>query len=135
MDASHERESPLLVAGEDPIDELDRLAQLRDYPTVLRCDNGPELACAAMADLVGIATANDERRGNYPAAIWLDEEGWDAPTLLDDAYNAAAQAVGVSRFPFMVFVGANGTVVSRATGELTPDELNARAAELMPAAC
>jgi hypothetical protein len=27
------------------------------------------------------------------------------PTLLDDADNAAAQAVGVSRFPFMVFVG------------------------------
>ena len=29
--------------------ELDRLATMRGYPTVLRCDNGPELACAAMA--------------------------------------------------------------------------------------
>ena len=85
-------------------------------------------------DLVGVATANDERRGNYPAATWLDEEGWDAPTLLDDADNAAAQAIGVSRFPFMVFVGADGTVVSRATGELTPDELDAHVAELTPAA-
>ena len=35
------------------IDELDRLAQIRGYPAVLRCDNGPELACAAMADWAG----------------------------------------------------------------------------------
>ena len=32
------------------IGELDGLAAHRGYPAVLRCDNGPELACAAMAD-------------------------------------------------------------------------------------
>ena len=32
------------------IDELDRLAATRGYPAVLRCNNGPELACNAMAD-------------------------------------------------------------------------------------
>jgi hypothetical protein len=32
------------------IDELDRLAAVRGYPGVLRCDNGPELACDAMSD-------------------------------------------------------------------------------------
>jgi putative transposase len=32
-------------------EELDRLAAQRGtLPTVLRCDNGPELACSAMAD-------------------------------------------------------------------------------------
>lgn len=41
------------ITGDDLIDELDRLAQLRGYPAVLRCDNGPELACAAMADWAG----------------------------------------------------------------------------------
>ena len=35
------------------IDELDRLAAQRGYPAVLRCDNGPELACTAMADWAG----------------------------------------------------------------------------------
>jgi len=35
------------------IGELDRLALLRGYPAVLRCDNGPELACEAMADWAG----------------------------------------------------------------------------------
>ena len=41
------------ITGEDLIDELDRLAAQRGYPAVLRCDNGPELACAAMADWAG----------------------------------------------------------------------------------
>lgn len=38
------------ITGDDLINELGRLAQQRGYPEVLRCDNGPELACAAMAD-------------------------------------------------------------------------------------
>ena len=39
------------VTGEHLIVELDRVAAQRGaYPAVLRCDNGPELACAAMAD-------------------------------------------------------------------------------------
>ncbi len=39
------------ITGEHLIAELDRLAAQRgSYPTVLRCDNGPELACSAMAD-------------------------------------------------------------------------------------
>ena len=41
------------VTGDVLIDELDRLALLRGYPAVLRCDNGPELACEAMADWAG----------------------------------------------------------------------------------
>ena len=39
------------ITAEHLIAELDRLASERGtYPAVLRCDNGPELACAAMAD-------------------------------------------------------------------------------------
>ena len=41
------------VTADVLIDELDRLATLRVYPSVLRCDNGPELACDAMADWAG----------------------------------------------------------------------------------
>ena len=41
------------ITGRHLIDELDRLAVGRGYPAVLRCDNGPELACAAMADWAG----------------------------------------------------------------------------------
>jgi putative transposase len=39
------------ITGEELITELDCLVGQRGtYPAVLRCDNGPELACAAMAD-------------------------------------------------------------------------------------
>ena len=39
------------ITGEDLIAELDRLAAQRGtHPAVLRCDNGPELACAAMTE-------------------------------------------------------------------------------------
>ena len=38
------------ITSEDLITELDRLTTQRGYPMVLRCDNGPELACGAMAD-------------------------------------------------------------------------------------
>lgn len=41
------------ITGERLNGELDRLARERGYPAVLRCDNGPELACAAMADWAG----------------------------------------------------------------------------------
>lgn len=41
------------VTADVLIDELDRLAVTRGYPAVLRCDNGPELACEAMADWAG----------------------------------------------------------------------------------
>ncbi len=41
------------ITGDRLIDELDHLAAQRGYPAVLRCDNGPELACEAMADWAG----------------------------------------------------------------------------------
>jgi transposase InsO family protein len=41
------------ITAEKLIAELDRLAAERGYPRVLRCDNGPELACDAMRDWAG----------------------------------------------------------------------------------
>jgi putative transposase len=41
------------VTADVLIDELDGIAAIRGYPAVLRCDNGPELACEAMADWAG----------------------------------------------------------------------------------
>ncbi len=42
------------ITGEDLIAELDHLAAQRGgYPAVLRCDGGPELACATMGEWAG----------------------------------------------------------------------------------
>lgn len=38
------------ITADRLIGELDHIAAERGYPAVLRCDNGPELACSAMAD-------------------------------------------------------------------------------------
>ena len=38
------------ITADALIDDLDRIAAERGYPTVLRCDNGPEFACWTMAD-------------------------------------------------------------------------------------
>jgi transposase InsO family protein len=40
------------ITADRLIDELDRIA-LDRYPAVLRCDNGPEPACSAMANWAG----------------------------------------------------------------------------------
>jgi thiol-disulfide isomerase/thioredoxin len=75
-------------------------------------------------DLVSVSTAIDPNRPNYPPDAWLADEGWTAPVLVD-ADNSAAQAVGLSAYPFFVAIDGNGTVVLRTTGELTADQLDA----------
>ncbi len=45
------------IAGHDLADELDRIAAERGvWPVALRCDNGPELVCSALADWCGQRT-------------------------------------------------------------------------------
>jgi thiol-disulfide isomerase/thioredoxin len=73
-------------------------------------------------DLVGVATAMNPERPNYPPSTWLDDEGWTAPTIAD-ATGVAAKAYGLSAFPFWVAIDAQGDVVARTTGELTTDQL------------
>lgn len=68
--------------------------------------------------LVGISTAIDPVRPNYPPSAWFEREGWTVPTLVDDDGNRALGALGLSSFPGYVFVGAQGTVALRLTGEL-----------------
>lgn len=79
------------------------------------------LASTGMPDgirIVGVSTAIDAVRPNYPPSAWLEREGWTVPTLVDDASSSALSALGLTSFPGFVFVGADGTVVQRSTGEM-----------------
>ena len=80
-------------------------------------------------DLVSVSTAIDPNRPNYPPDAWLADEGWTAPVLVD-ADNTAAQAAGLSAYPFFVAIDGDGTVVLRTSGELTTDQLDAIASTL-----
>ena len=84
-------------------------------------------------DLVSVSTAIDPSRPNYPPDAWLADEGWTAPVLVD-ADDSAAQAVGLSAYPFFVAVDGDGRVVFRTSGELTADQLDAIASALAPGA-
>jgi hypothetical protein len=74
-------------------------------------------------DLYGVSTGVAESRGNYPPAAWLAREGWDLPTLADSPDGAAAQAAGLSVYPFFVAVDADGNVVARDSGEIEMSRL------------
>jgi thiol-disulfide isomerase/thioredoxin len=80
-------------------------------------------------DLVTVSTAVDSRRPNYPPAEWLASEGWTAPVLVD-GNNQAADAAGLTAFPFFVAVDGQGNVVERTSGELPIDQLSSIADEL-----
>ena len=76
----------------------------------------------AEVDLVGVATASESDRPNYPASAWLDDEDWSVPTF-SDASGVAAAAYGAPAFPFWVAVDADGMVVERQVGELSPHQI------------
>lgn len=82
-------------------------------------------------DLLTVSTAIDSRRPNYPADEWLAREGWTAPVLVD-GQDQAAEAAGLTSFPFFVAVDADGNVVARASGELTEAQLTDIAEALEP---
>jgi cytochrome c biogenesis protein CcmG, thiol:disulfide interchange protein DsbE len=73
-------------------------------------------------DLYTVSTGVDSKRPNYPPSSWLDEEGWKAPTLADAKDGKAADAYGLSAFPYFVAVDGSGKVVARTTGEITTDD-------------
>jgi cytochrome c biogenesis protein CcmG/thiol:disulfide interchange protein DsbE len=73
-------------------------------------------------DLYTVATATSSGRPNYPPSAWLEKEGWTAPTMADSDDAKAADAFGLSAFPYFVAVDGSGKVVGRTTGEITTDE-------------
>ncbi|MGH9215805.1 MAG: TlpA family protein disulfide reductase [Acidimicrobiales bacterium] len=99
----------------------------REVPVVQQWVNDGHLPDAV--DLVSVSTAIDANRPNYPPDVWLADEGWTAPVLVDSD-NTAAQAAGLSAYPFFVAIDGDGTVLLRASGELTTGELDAIASML-----
>jgi Redoxin len=73
--------------------------------------------------VVGLSTAIDELRGNYPPSAWFEREGWQQPTLIDDANSDGLHTLGLSTFPGFVFVDAQGRVTQRMTGEIDRETL------------
>jgi thiol-disulfide isomerase/thioredoxin len=73
-------------------------------------------------DVYAVATGTTEDRPNYPPSRWLDREEWDRPTLADSEDGMAANAFGLSAFPFYVALDGDHQVVARGSGELSTEQ-------------
>jgi len=75
-------------------------------------------------DVVSVVTGSDPARPNYPPDAWLAREGWTLPVIVDPT-NSVASAFGLPAYPYWVFIGPDGNVRARATGELPMADLEA----------
>jgi cytochrome c biogenesis protein CcmG, thiol:disulfide interchange protein DsbE len=75
-------------------------------------------------DMTVVATATDPNRPNYPPSEWLDEEGLNLPAMADDEDGTAAEAMGLSGYPYFVLLDKDHKVLARDTGELTTGQLD-----------
>lgn len=74
-------------------------------------------------DLVSVSTAIDPTAPNYPPEAWLEREGWSVPVIVDPT-NTAAQAYGLTAYPFFVLLDGKGHVFTRLSGEIATKDLN-----------
>lgn len=75
-------------------------------------------------DFVAVSSGTSRDRPNYPPSAWLAREEWPLRTLADDAQGRAAQAFGLAAYPYFVALDAEGVVVTRASGELSEQQLS-----------
>lgn len=76
-------------------------------------------------DLRVVSTGTDPTLPNYPPSSWLAGEGLEVPTMVDSETTVAANAYGLTSFPYFVALDAKGNVTERMAGELTDDQFTA----------
>jgi thiol-disulfide isomerase/thioredoxin len=93
-------------------DEIPRLVQLED-----------EGRLPDDLDVVAVSTAVAPDRPNYPPSEWLVDKEWVWPAMADSELLDAANAYGLSGFPFITMLDADGKVAARWSGESDTDTL------------
>jgi cytochrome c biogenesis protein CcmG/thiol:disulfide interchange protein DsbE len=78
-----------------------------------------EVGLPSGVDLYAVATSTSESKPNFPPGKWLREENWPVKTIADDTKGSAANAYGVTGFPYFVAVDAQGNVALTMSGEIT----------------
>jgi thiol-disulfide isomerase/thioredoxin len=72
---------------------------------------------------VAVLTGTTSSRPNFPPSAWLDDEGWAGERFFDDEDSSAANAFGLTSFPFAVFIDRDGAVAGRVAGEIPPEQI------------
>ncbi len=76
-------------------------------------------------DVTAVATGTNPDADNYPPSAWLEREDWPFAVMADSQSGTAAEAYGISAYPYFVMVDADGKVAGRATGEVSKDQIEA----------
>jgi len=81
--------------------------------------------------IVAVSTSVRADAPNFPPSQWLVDKGWLWPVIADDVDPATgipvgAEVFGVTGFPFVAVVGADGTALARWSGESEPDDFIAK---------
>jgi cytochrome c biogenesis protein CcmG/thiol:disulfide interchange protein DsbE len=87
--------------------EVPRVVSLNDQGTL-----------PAGIDYYAISSGVDPNQVNYPPSTWLQRERWPFPALADDENGTAAKAYGLTSYPLLIVLDADGNVVARHAGEL-----------------
>lgn len=82
-------------------------------------------------EIYAVATGQDQSQPNYPPSRWLSNEGWTPKVLLDDDAQSAAASWGLTGYPYLVFVDADGKVWQRGSGEIPLADIQRLADELV----
>jgi thiol-disulfide isomerase/thioredoxin len=88
-------------------------------------------ALAEGVDFVILHTWPAPERGNWPASSWLD--GLGDRVVLDDADGTAATALGLTGTPMWLVIDADGNVVERKVGTVSPAQLVEWSEQIAPA--
>lgn len=73
--------------------------------------------------VVGIATGSRNDAPNWPPSDWFEEKKWPFEVMADSEDQTAAQAYGLSAYPFMAIVDAEGVLRARFSGVVEPTAL------------
>jgi len=69
-------------------------------------------------DMYSITVLSEKLRPNWPPQVWLEDEGWTVPVIMDDVRSSAALAYGMRGTPFYVVLDGENTNLGRFSGEL-----------------
>ena len=75
--------------------------------------------------IVAISTAVDETAPNYPPSDWLVNKNWPSqwPVMADSVESTSFVVNGGGGFPYLLIADADGTVLDRASGTKSAEEL------------
>ena len=88
-------------------------------------------------NIVGVSTGVSPDRPNWPPSEWFTDMDWTYPVIADGVDMQretfiAADAYGLTGFPFMVLIGDDGTVLARWSGEMEKDDLLQKIEDNLP---